>query len=323
MIWQTWRQYWLVALVGVLALISFGFLFVLDANILNAARQQHNFTRCYDPDTRIIPCGLMPLPGVTWQWRTLAVTLVPLFSILVGVFVGAPLLAREYDQRTHLLAWTQSISPTAWLTARLAIIGGTTVIGFTLLSVMTTWWGPIQDIVASSPWQTFLIRGSVPVASTLFCLAMGVMIGSLVRRLFMAMFLTLLLLVVAQWALSLIYPYLFPPSVQRDYYTVIKQQHLVGSRGDNPQDLRLFWEYIGPDGRGVGDINVYCKITASPVYSSTVEPCIQKNHLTLQVTYQRFSEKFWILQIMTTLVLLVLSVLCTLTTYWNQNRQIL
>jgi hypothetical protein len=34
---------------------------------------------------------------------------------LVGVFWGAPLLAREYDTGTFRLAWTQSVSRRRWL----------------------------------------------------------------------------------------------------------------------------------------------------------------------------------------------------------------
>ena len=32
---------------------------------------------------------------------------------LVGLFVGAPLLARELEHGTHRLAWTQSVTPAA------------------------------------------------------------------------------------------------------------------------------------------------------------------------------------------------------------------
>ena len=34
---------------------------------------------------------------------------IPLLLVLIGVLVGAPLVAREVEQRTHLVSWTQSV----------------------------------------------------------------------------------------------------------------------------------------------------------------------------------------------------------------------
>src|SRR5882724_2779192 len=37
---------------------------------------------------------------------------------LLGMFIGAPLIAREYNEGTNLLIWTRSISRRRWLTAK-------------------------------------------------------------------------------------------------------------------------------------------------------------------------------------------------------------
>ena len=42
---------------------------------------------------------------------------------VVGMFWGAPLLAREYESGTHHLAWTQSVSRTRWLATKLVVVG--------------------------------------------------------------------------------------------------------------------------------------------------------------------------------------------------------
>lgn len=141
MIWLTWRHYRVAIGIGIVLLVALCFAFVLDANTLNAALQQHHFTHCYDTSADYIPCGLMIIPGSTVSWRSLAEMLLPWLPLLIGVFLGAPLLPREYDQRTHLFAWTQSTSPTRWLSIKLVMIGGITLIGFGLLSWITTWWG--------------------------------------------------------------------------------------------------------------------------------------------------------------------------------------
>src|SRR5207248_4248872 len=41
--------------------------------------------------------------------------------MLVGVFWGAPLIARELETGTFLLAWTQSVTRRRWLSTKLAI----------------------------------------------------------------------------------------------------------------------------------------------------------------------------------------------------------
>ena len=33
------------------------------------------------------------------------------YTLVVAMFWGAPLLSREYEQRTHLLVWSQDVSP--------------------------------------------------------------------------------------------------------------------------------------------------------------------------------------------------------------------
>ena len=46
--------------------------------------------------------------------------------LLIGVFLGVPLLAREHEQRTLLLAWSQDITPQRWLWTKLALLAGLT-----------------------------------------------------------------------------------------------------------------------------------------------------------------------------------------------------
>jgi ABC-type transport system involved in multi-copper enzyme maturation permease subunit len=296
----------------------------MDANALNAAMQQHQFAQCFNPD--YLPCGIMVIPGTTWQWRSIASILLPCLSLLVGVFIGAPLLAREYDQRTKTFTWTQSVSPVRWLSSKLAVIMGAILIASGLLSLVTTWWGPIQDTIASSPWDTFMIRGFVPVAYTLFCLMAGVMIGAFIRRTLPAMALTLILLLLAQVLLSGSYPYLLPPSSQLDYYNHIQQQHLAGKSGVYTQDLFLGFKYVGPDGKVIEDISTYCSITPNPDngnYEQAFTHCIKTHQVKQLVSYQRFNERFWPLQLVTTAILLLLTALFMVLTYWQLQRRTL
>lgn len=327
MIWLTWRQYRLTLLMGILVLIALSYVFIQDANILNAAMQQHHFAHCYDAD--FLPCGIIAVPGTTWPWRSIAGLLLPWLPLVIGVFIGAPLLAREYEQHTHAFVWTQSTSRLRWLSNRLVLIVGVTLIGFGALSLVTTWWGVIQDNIAFSPWDTFFIRGSVPVADALFCLMCGVMVGALVRRTLLAMALTFLLLLLVQGTLLSVYPYLFPSASQLDYYNTIRQQSLIGRYGENPQDLILAVKYVGPDGKVVDNLNCngiigpYVSVGGSIQEIQSVKQCYAEHHVRPLVEYQRFSERFWPLQLVTTALLLLLTTLVTAITCWQLQRRLL
>jgi len=47
--------------------------------------------------------------------------LTAVFAIM-GAIVGAPLVAREVEQRTHLAAWTQSVSRRRWYLAKISVL---------------------------------------------------------------------------------------------------------------------------------------------------------------------------------------------------------
>ena len=54
----------------------------------------------------------------------LAVTSVVLvLPALIGIFWGAPLIARELEAGTHRLVWNQSVTRTRWLAVKLGLVG--------------------------------------------------------------------------------------------------------------------------------------------------------------------------------------------------------
>src|SRR5262249_59666397 len=55
------------------------------------------------------------------QWLFLALIVVP---GLAGMFIGAPLLARDIEQGTHRLLWTQGVPRRRWLATKLALVFG-------------------------------------------------------------------------------------------------------------------------------------------------------------------------------------------------------
>ncbi|MGW6393807.1 hypothetical protein ACWFR1_25645 [Streptomyces sp. NPDC055103] len=110
---------------------------------------------------------------------------------LLGAFVAGPMLARELETGTYKLAWTQSVSPARWLAAKVAVPAALVLVGVTLLSLAFYWsWssGPANDF--PTYWyepMMFVSYGIVPVAHALLGLALGTVVGLLVRRTVVAM----------------------------------------------------------------------------------------------------------------------------------------
>ena len=142
---------------------------------------------------------------------TVAVLALP---AIVGVFWGAPLVARELEAGTHRLAWSQSVTRTRWLATKVSLVGAVAVAGAGLLSLLVTWWcGPLDDALNSGPGAAagllenprmyplmFDARGIVPIGYTAFAFALGVTAGTVVRRTVPAMAITLVVFVAVQVA---------------------------------------------------------------------------------------------------------------------------
>jgi ABC-type transport system involved in multi-copper enzyme maturation permease subunit len=191
-IWLTWRQHRQQALAGGIALGALALILLFTHTGI-----QHLFT-----STGLSSC--LSTPGrdcsqlsdqFDRHYQGLQF-LIPLFlsvPMLVGLFWGAPLVARELEQGTYRLAWTQSVTRKRWFTTKLALIGAASVAGGAVFAALVTWWSGIFVRLHDSRFTpgVFDIRGIVPIAYVLFALALGVLVGTLVRRTIPAMAITL------------------------------------------------------------------------------------------------------------------------------------
>ncbi|MGA8415317.1 MAG: hypothetical protein WB808_01725 [Candidatus Dormiibacterota bacterium] len=188
MIWLTWRQLRgaYLGLAVLLALLAAavvgtgvemrGFEGGLACLSINAARScggQGDFLRAFGT--------LFNLSG----W----LNVIPLS---LGLFVGAPLVARELERGTHRLAWTQSVTRRRWIAVKItgivvlaAAVGGA-------MTLLLSWWRQPWDIINSSfDASGFDFEGLMPLAYSLFAVSLGVLAGTLLRRTIPAMIVTL------------------------------------------------------------------------------------------------------------------------------------
>ncbi|MFI7504324.1 hypothetical protein ACIBVL_38765 [Streptomyces sp. NPDC049687] len=127
---------------------------------------------------------MIGLPGYENGLRWTGLLISYLF-LGVAAFAGGALTGRELENGTAHLAWTQGVSPTRWLTAKLAVPALVVTGGATALVLVYRWaWGTNEDLLQSG-WMSddgFLSRGPASVAYALCALAVGALTGLLLRR---------------------------------------------------------------------------------------------------------------------------------------------
>jgi hypothetical protein len=106
---------------------------------------------------------------------------------LVAAWAGASLIGREVETGTARLAWTQGVSPTRWLVAKLALPAALVTAGTALLALLhhLAWTAGQGRVDTAKAWytiETLYTGGPVLVALALAGLAAGALLGLLQRR---------------------------------------------------------------------------------------------------------------------------------------------
>ena len=199
MIWLTWRQF------RAQAAVVFGLLAVIAVAL--AVTGPH-LVHLYD--TTVKPCGSHDDCGAATnafmrndrllQQLGQVVLAAP---ALIGIFWGAPLVARELENNTFRLVWTQSVSRTRWIALKLGLVGLMSTVAAGLLSLMVTWWSSPFDRIVDSPFSPsyFDRRDLVPIGYAACAFALGVTAGVLIRRTLPAMAATLVAFIGVRLAL--------------------------------------------------------------------------------------------------------------------------
>ncbi|MGP4016750.1 hypothetical protein [Saccharopolyspora sp. 5N708] len=308
MIWLTWRQHrFAVSGIGVVFVGIAAVLLVISSQ-LRAGLDADGLGLCiginYD-------CGShLPQIALIEQFRG---TLIPLAPALVGVFLGAPLLAKELEQRTLRYTWTQGISRTYWLSRKVLMLGAVVLLFSSLVSAAFMWY-----YAPAAPMRGWfdVYSAAFPVfpAMCLFGFALGVLAGTVLRHLLLSMGAALVgfLVVLAPIAGWLRYHYL--PTVQMraaDYDSLGNQGTLVDT-------------YFGSASGEVLDMTQACQQAGIPC-SATGFNTQQLEQLN-QAGFARMVEiqpvdHFWTFQLIETGIFLVLAAACVVATYRLLQRK--
>ncbi len=146
--------------------------------------------------------------------------------VLLGAFVGAPLLAREFESGTFRFAWTQGAGRTRWVLSTLVLPA------LMLLAVMGAFTGLFywyfRPFLADGQVSVmlplaFALLGVALAAWTLFAYALAAFLGTLLRRTVPAMAITLVVFIALAIATAV--------AIRPHYLTPVTQQGWNGHAG--------------------------------------------------------------------------------------------
>lgn len=212
MIWLAWRQFRAQAVTAATCLLLLG-AWLLATGPGLADDYAAGLAGCSSNGCEQFIDGFVDQHQNTILYLALVVLFVP---AVLGLFWGAPLVARELDAGTHRLVWNQSVTRFRWLTVKLLVVG----VSCAAVAGLVAWWverwsTPLDDASKLDPRLpmevTFAAQGVVPVTYAVFAFALGVTAGMLTKRVIPAMAVTLVLFLGAQVAVALLVrPHLAP-----------------------------------------------------------------------------------------------------------------
>jgi hypothetical protein len=338
MVWLTWRQFRVQAIVAGAALAAIAVTLGLTGPHLAALYNDNGLGTC------AAGCGSRVTSFINAVRGTVSedifyggIFLVYLVPAVIGLFWGAPLITREIESGTFRLAWNQSVTRRRWVLTKLGLVGLASMAAAGLLSLMMTWWASplyraaqqaIQNSLSISrltPSQ-FGATGVVPIGYAALAFALGVTAGLLVRRTVPAMAISLAIFAAIQilWP-TFARPHLLPAA----HSTVLLEAanwngvgdvhggHLILQPGTISAIPPSAWVTGSEPVTSAGTL-----ATMAPpacVSATSFVPCLQAHGIRLAVTYQPAS-RYWAFQWLETGIFLLLAGGLGGLTYWRIRR---
>ena len=253
-----------------------------------------------------------------------------LFPLVIGAFVGAPLVAREMESGTYRFAWTQGVGRTRLLLVTLAMLALiVTPVAVVLGFLLGGWYihpYAVINIAVGSHWQSGLFTTTwwmTPVW-TLFALVLGTFVGAVVKRTVAAIAATAVIVGGILLAVGTYLSRIFGIGAVASSRMLLNGMNSgplnqMATQGQGPAGSWLVraW-YTGPDGHVLGikaanrvSVHVNSLFESKGGANDPHAPTrwLALHHYTYWVAYQP-ADHFWILQAVVGLVVLAMTALC-------------
>jgi len=211
MIWVSWRQHRSEALGCLAVLVGLAVYAIMLGTSMRTAFGNDGLAGCLAGSKGAIGCpnAVMTFTNEFGSEVNIAFWSVALIVPgLIGVLVGAPLIARELEYGTWRLAWSQSVPRARWLAVELAMVtAGLVIVGAAMTAVITWYRAPMDRLTGHFQHNIYDFEGLVPTAYILCAFGFAVLAGLLIRRSIPAMIAAFL-----PWlAIRLVIEFLFRP----------------------------------------------------------------------------------------------------------------
>lgn len=304
--WVTVRQYrrtlWLVGAAVAVSLAVIGGLRIWDAQYPDTYVQD-GFWRPSDDNS-----GFQMLRFAVEQ---LGVGML-LLPLLVGAFVAGPLVAREFESGTYKLSLTQSLSPAAWLRAKLLTATAAALLTtLALMGVFLIGWGRVSDTwgITWSERGPYEVTGIALYAYLVAAVAVGALLGQLIRRTLVAMAATGLVMGVLFLALGAFRWSILPvktvtgpagPTLWVPEFGLVMDSGLLTASGARFDDSVCSMQAVDAANAAGAAPNVWGK---------TYDLCLAQNNVTGQYLDYHPQSHFWPTQLIETGIVLALAAL--------------
>ena len=340
MIWLTWRQFRVQALTAAAALAAFAILLAATGPHL-ASLYASAITGCHGGSCGTAASDFLSRLSATSTYPIvylLGIGLILVAPAVIGIFWGAPLIARELETQTFTLAWNQSIARTRWLAVKLALTGLAAMAVTEALSLVYGWWAdPIGKAIgllglgdgSSQPFEgrfssvIFATHGITPLGYAAFAFTLGTAAGALIRRTVPAMAVTLAIFAAAQVAVPLgVRPYLIPPD--RTIATIESAGLDFGNLTatvvpGQPGAWLISSGAINAAGQPVSNLPAAC-LGPPGLKAPSPGPCMESRGIREAITYEPAS-RYWPLQWIETGIFGALALALAGFCFWRLGRR--
>jgi hypothetical protein len=304
-----WRLHRGQAYFAILALAAFALLLLITGVVM--ATDYHRFlANCALTHTCSNGQGeLFSGDGAIFE----VVNLTIVVPLLFGLFWGAPLVSKELEDGTQHLIWTQGVTRRRWLSTNVMWCLGATAIWGTVISLLVLWWR-VPENALGSRFDAFDQQGIVPIAYSLFAVALGIAVGSFFKRVLPSIATTLGAFVLVRAAIGF---YLRPR-----YMTPLTKIVAIKAPESNPPGSWLISQgIVSPHGHTLAhgltpnDLPAACQVGAS-VDKGSIVSCLTSHGFQNAITFQP-ADRFWAFQGIESGIFLVLSVGLIAISYWR------
>ena len=125
------------------------------------------------------------LPGSGTAFPDSVSLAIMVLFVLAGMFLGAPLVSREYEQGTFRFAWTQGTSRVRWCGLKAGILGGVVTLAGAGIGALAAWaLVPFNELGATSHWLRGEFESGPATAAgwALLTFMAGVLAGAVLKR---------------------------------------------------------------------------------------------------------------------------------------------